>query len=200
MVLGIAGGVGSGKSTVLNILQEEYDVCICMADELGHEAMCRGTTAYRQIIETFGAEICLETGEIDRRTLAEKVYCDETLLQKLNGIIHPFVKKEICRRIEACEKDKVFVLETAILFESGCDEFCDSVWGVITQDDIRIRRLMASRGYTEEKAQSIMNNQYTNKELAEKCEVLLRNDGDMGELRKQIHRTMENLLANISKL
>lgn len=194
MVLGIAGGVGSGKSTVLKILAREYDAVICMADELGHEAMEPGTQAYEQMIQCFGEKIRHSDGLIDRDKLSSIVYQDTERLEQLNGIIHPFVKAEIRKRIKECRQDRIFVLETAILFETGCHELCDEVWGIQTEDEIRIQRLMQSRGYAREKAVRIMENQMSNKELAEKCDRVLTNDGEPEELVRQISRHMENLL------
>lgn len=196
MVIGIVGGVGSGKSTALGILRENYHAYICMADELGHEAMRRGTEAYEKILRTFGEEICGAEGEIDRGALAQRVYGDREQLEQLNGIIHPYVKAEIGRRIAASPEEQFFVLETAILFETGCDELCDEVWGVITENETRIRRLMDSRGYSREKAESIMKNQMDNIELTKRCDRIIVNDGDEKELICQIQTCVENLLEN----
>lgn len=186
MVIGIAGGVGSGKSTVLNILKRQYGAYICMADELGHRAMNKGTKAYEKIQEVFGESILCEGGEIDREALAQIVYRNAEKLEALSSIIHPFVKEEIRKEIRKYGDEGIFVLETAILFETGCSELCDEVWGVITEDEIRICRLMESRGYTREKAESIMEKQMDNKRLTELCDHIIVNDGNMEELSCQI--------------
>lgn len=194
MVLGIAGGVGSGKSTVLEFLKQEYDAYICMADQLGHQAMLPGTPACQQIREIFGKEVETESGGIDREALARIVYGDAEGLRRLNEIIHPFVIGEIKRQIRECGGDMLFVLETAILFETGCDKLCDEVWGVLTEKEIRIQRLMESRGYSRKRAEDIMKNQISNAELARACDRIIVNDGDKGELVCQIRDYMENLL------
>lgn len=196
MVIGIAGGVGSGKSTVLRILEEEYGACICMADELGHEAMRSGREPYQQILKVFGDGVCGQDREIDRGMLAQRVYEKKEELEQLNRIIHPFVKEEIRKKIASHTKNELFVLETAILFETGCDSLCDEVWGIITEEKIRIQRLMASRGYSRERAERIMENQISNRELAKRCDRILVNDGDLKELAGQIRDCVENLLEN----
>ena len=190
-VIGVTGGVGSGKSTALMLLKEKYDAYICMADELGHRAMDQGTGAYIQIVKQFGPDILACNGEINRNALADIVYHDEGRLHCLNRIIHPYVKREIRKQMERCPA-RLFVLETAILFETGCDRLCDEVWGVIAGDEIRIARLMESRGYSREKAESIMRQQMGSGELAERCDVVLVNDGDRQELLDQLENVLEN--------
>ena len=190
-VIGITGGVGSGKSTALMLLKEKYDAYICMADELGHRAMDQGTGAYIQIVKQFGPDILACNGEINRNALADIVYHDEGRLHCLNRIIHPYVKREIRKQMERCPA-RLFVLVTAILFETGCDRLCDEVWGVIAGDEIRIARLMESRGYSREKAESIMRQQMGSGELAERCDVVLVNDGDRQELLDQLENVLEN--------
>ncbi len=190
-VIGITGGVGSGKSTALMLLKEKYDAYICMADELGHRAMDQGTDAYIQIVKQFGPDILACNGEINRNALADIVYHDEGRLHCLNRIIHPYVKREIRKQMERCPA-RLFVLETAILFETGCDRLCDEVWGVIAGDEIRIARLMESRGYSREKAESIMRQQMSSGELAERCDLVLVNDGDRQELLDQLENVLEN--------
>ncbi len=190
-VIGITGGVGSGKSTALMLLKEKYDAYICMADELGHRAMDQGTDAYIQIVKQFGPDILACNGEINRNALADIVYHDEGRLHCLNRIIHPYVKREIRKQMERCSA-RLFVLETAILFETGCDRLCDEVWGVIAGDEIRIARLMESRGYSREKAESIMRQQMSSGELAERCDLVLVNDGDRQELLDQLENVLEN--------
>lgn len=195
-VIGIAGGVGSGKSTVLNILRRKYGAVVCMADELGHEVMRPGTEGFDKIRATFGESILSTGGEIDREILARQVYRDPERLRQLGGIVHPLVLAEIRRRISERAQDRLFILETAILFETGCDRLCDEVWGVITENEIRIRRLMDSRGYTREKAEIIMRNQHSNDTLRALCRRVLVNDGEIGELERQVGVAVENLLEN----
>lgn len=194
MVIGITGGVGSGKSTVLSLLEKEYQAEICMADELGHEVMRRGGAAYEKILETFGEEVLDQDGEIHRDTLAKIVYGDSGKLKVLNQIIHPMVLNEMRLRAENTKENDILVLETAILFETGCDEFCDEVWGVITDNEVRMKRLEESRGYTREKALSIMAKQLSNEELQGRCDRVIINDGDALALAKELRECMEKVL------
>lgn len=195
-VIGVAGGVGSGKSTVLDILRRKHDAVICMADELGHEVIRPGTAGFDRIRETFGEAILSSDGEIDREHLARQVYRDPDQLRRLNGIVHPLVLSEIRKRISERDRRRLFILETALLFETGCDQLCDEVWGVVTEDEIRIQRLMDSRGYSREKSESIMRNQHSNAALRTLCKRVLVNDGELRDLEVQIGAAVENLLEN----
>lgn len=186
MVIGITGGVGCGKSTVMGILATEYHARILIADEMGHAAMEKGSTAYGAIIERFGRGILLSDGAVDRARLADIIYEDDTKREELNHIIHPFVYREIAKKIKEWEKEPLVVLETAILFETGCDKLCDEVWGILTDMEIRIQRLMSSRGYTRKKAESIMDKQMSETELSNRCDKLIRNNGSRQDLQIQL--------------
>ena len=98
-IIGVTGGVGAGKSTVLAWLKEKYQARVIEADQVGHEVMKPGTEAYQRILEEFGPSVLLEDGRIDRACLGAIVFSDKEKLQKLNNIIHPAVKQEILARI-----------------------------------------------------------------------------------------------------
>ncbi len=186
MIIGIAGGVGSGKSTVLSVLEKKYGATLCMADNLGHEVMKKGMPAYDEIVARFGTEIVEETGEIHRGRLAEIVYGDSRLLKQLNDIVHPQVLSEIRRLVEQVSSKQLFILESALLFETDCDSLCDEVWGILAQTEIRIQRLMENRGYSRQKARDIMEQQLSDEELIKRCDVVIRNDGSIEELESQL--------------
>lgn len=186
MVLGITGGVGCGKSTLMNLLKDKYKAKVLVADELGHQAMEPGTPVYDRIRKTFGMDLVLPDGTIDRKLLADRIYEDEEKREKLNGIVHPYVLDKIRQALETWREEPLVCLETALLFETGCDRFCDAVWGVLTDREIRIQRLMKSRGYTKEKAEAIMEVQLSDDEWRNRCDVCLVNDGDLKNLEERL--------------
>ncbi|HBZ64462.1 MAG TPA: dephospho-CoA kinase [Lachnospiraceae bacterium] len=190
MIIGMAGGVGSGKSTVLSVLNQYEKVRICMADELGHQAMEQGTQAYQKIISHFGSSICSEDGSIDRAKLGKIVYADDRQLSMLNEIIHPVVWAEIERQAAKYGEDNLFFVESAILFESGLDKLCKEVWGILTDDSLRFQRLQESRGYSRKRAESIMRNQVSSSFLKRHCDRLIHNDGTKEEMEAEIARIM----------
>jgi dephospho-CoA kinase len=191
MVIGVTGGVGCGKSALMNIMKKKYKAKILMADDMGHELTEQGQSAYNRICEEFGTEILAEDGNIDRNMLAEIIYKDDKKRILLNRIVHPCVIEEIRKKLSEWKEEPLVVLETAILFETGCDRLCDEIWAVLTNRDIRIERLMRSRGYSREKAESIMAKQMTDEEYRKRCHRIIQNDGDFEELEKQIRKYLE---------
>lgn len=188
-VIGLTGGVGSGKSLAAQILQEECKAELLIADNLGHVAMEQGTSGYGQIIDRFGTKILLPDGSIDRNALAQEVFQEEQARHDLNQIIHPVVKAYIRDYIaERKAQEGIIILETAILFESGCEEFCDEIWYVHVSENVRRERLSADRGYSEEKTTAIMSKQLAEEEFYRRCQVVVENDGTIEELRENIRR------------
>lgn len=186
MVLGITGGVGCGKSTLLSMLEKKKGAKVILADNLGHEVMEPGTECYEQIVALLGSSILDETGHIKREKMAQIIYGDDEKRRQVNEIVHPSVKKEIKERIRMWQAEPLVVVETALMFESGCDAYCDEVWGIFTDPEIRIDRLLKSRRYSREKSLSIMQKQMSYEELKQKCSHVLFNDEDPDKLWEQI--------------
>lgn len=193
MVIGFFGGIGSGKSTVLDILKEKYAAIIIKSDELGHLAMKKDSPTYMQMVENFGTGILNDDLTIDRKKLAAVLLADSKKLEVQNSIVHPFVKAEIGRIIAEGRKNGagIIALESAILYESGCDEFCDETWLISAPLDVRVERLMRSRGYTREKAYSFINKQKSDPELRKLCDVEIVNDGSIENIYKQLEKYIE---------
>ncbi len=183
-VLGITGGVGSGKSAVLAYLQEKYKARVIQADEVGRLLQTPGHDCYDRIVDAFGTETLDPQGNLRRDLLAEKAFADPLALRKLNGIMHPSVKKYIVEQIAEEQRNgeaPFVVVEAALLLEDHYDLVCDEIWYIYAGEETRIRRLTRSRGYTEEKARSIMANQMSEAEFRERCEFAIDNDSDFIE-------------------
>lgn len=182
-ILGITGGVGAGKSTVLSYLKKQYGACVILADEVGHMVQEPGQECYKKIVERFGREILCE-GRIDRQKLGSVVYGDRKKLELLNRLVHPAVKAVIAAQIEK-ERQKgtvpFVVVEAALLLEDRYDLICDEIWYVYADEETRCRRLMASRGYSAEKVQSIMKNQMKDDEFRSRCDFVIDNSSDFME-------------------
>lgn len=190
MVIGITGGVGSGKSTVVELLEKEYQARTLIADEIGHTAMSPGNTAYEEIGDLFGSHILQPDHTINRTALAEIVYADDEKLRQLNAIIHPYVFRVIRQKLEEWGKDPLIVIETALLFETGCYSLCQQIWGVTAERETRIRRLTETRGYSVKKAEAIMSKQLSDEELTRLCDKIIHNDGTLRDLQIQIKQLL----------
>ena len=130
--IGITGGVGAGKSAILEYIAEHYNAKVMLADEIAHDLMMPGTKCYDTIKEAFGAEnIFLPDGSFDRLKMAQVIFSDETKREQMNGIVHPAVREYILEVYEA-EKTKgtldFLILEAALLIEEHYDEICDELW------------------------------------------------------------------------
>lgn len=194
-IIGITGGVGSGKSRVLSYIEETFPCVICQADHVAWELQKPGERGYLEIVEQFGTEILNEDGTINRPALGQIVFSDEKELLKLNAIMHPAVKTAIRDRI-AVEQQKgteLFVLEAALLIEEHYDEICDELWYVFTNEISRRERLKSSRGYTDEKIDSMMATQLSEEIFRKHCKIVIDNSGDFEYTCVQIQEAIKKL-------
>lgn len=183
-VLGITGGVGAGKSTVLAYLEKQYGVRVIQADLAAHQLQMPGTACYKRIAAEFGTEIFRMDGSINREILGKIVYSDKTRLTALNNIVHPEVKAYIIREIEKeRQKNQIpfLVVEAALLLEDGYDKICDEIWYIDTKREVREHRLQILRGYSMEKIRSIMANQKTEEDYRCSCNFVVDNSSDFVE-------------------
>ena len=192
--IGITGGVGAGKSAVLDYLATKPGVRVMLADEIAHELMEPGTDCYEQIRKTFPNEdIYKEDGHFDRMKLAKVIFSDEKKRVQMNEIVHPAVKRYVIAEADRGRqegKPALLVLEAALLIEEHYDEICDELWYIYTREDIRRERLMASRGYSTEKVDRIFASQLTEKVYREHCRVVIDNNGSVAEAFAQIDRAL----------
>ena len=193
-IIGITGGVGAGKSTVLDHLEKQYNACVLQADKIGHLVMEPGI-CYGQVIALFGKQIIKNDKTIDRKMVSDVVFAHEEMRQKLDDIIHPAVKSYILDKIEEQKKAgcTLMIVEAALLLEDHYDAFCDKVWYIHTDQEIRIERLMSSRGYTREKAENIIARQATEGFFREHADYIIQNNGDLDETWRQIEEGIRAL-------
>ena len=191
--IGITGGVGAGKSTVLNYLQERYKAYLIVADELAKELELPGHACYEKLTEAFGEKILDEEGFIDKKAFAERIFSDPQSLKTANDIIHPAVKEEILKRLQEQEEagKELFVVEAALLIEEKYDEILDELWYIYTDDAVRRERLKESRGYSEEKIESIMRQQLSEEEFRRHCRVVIDNSKRPEDTQAQIDRILK---------
>ena len=181
-VIGLTGGIGSGKSFVARVASYFFPVLHINTDEMARQQMLKGQISYNRVVEEFSKysdELLNEDGEINRPVLAGIVFNDADLLNKLNGITHPAVIegiKEIIGSVSETGEFEAVMIESALVFESGIDRICDEVWYVHAPVSTRVRRLKESRGYTDEKISSVLDDQLADEEFKKRSDRVIEND------------------------
>jgi len=176
-IIGITGRVGSGKSKVMDHLEQNYDCIVIKADEVARDLQSPGGACYEAVSELVGRDCLCHDGQLDRGKMALRIFNDGELLRKINAAVHPAVREEILKMIEnAGEKDFVFI-ESAILIDSGLTDICDEIWNIRVDEDVRRKRLSLSRGYSDEKTDSILSKQMSEAKLEEACHISFDNSG-----------------------
>lgn len=186
-ILGITGGVGSGKSSILQFLSEEYGAVLCEMDETARQIQRRGTSCHEKIVSAFGTEILDDQGELNREMLAEIVFASREKLERLNAIVHPEVIEAVKKKIKESEREncRLFVVEAALLPDVG-REMCDELWYIYTDEKVRRERLKRSRGYTDEKITHILASQPAEEKFRAVCRTVIDNSGNFEDTKKQI--------------
>lgn len=191
-IIGVTGGVGAGKSTVLSYLEEKYGARVIQADMVGHEVMEPGNAAHDEILKVFGTGILASDGRIDRKNLGDIVFHEPDKLARLNAIVHPAVKAEILKRLAEYEREGAdcAVVEAALFLEENYDAFCHETWYIYADEQCRRARLRKSRGYTDERIDRMFASQRTHEEFLRRCGAVIDNNGAEEDTCRQIDRRM----------
>lgn len=190
-VIGLTGGIGSGKSLVANILKEKYGAYLLETDRIAKEQMEPGGVSYQEVIDYIGQEIVAVDGTIDRSKLARIIFEDKEKRLKINQITHPKVLAEVQREIEAKRKlgtIPYLIIETALMIEARYEFTCDEIWYVYTPEDERRNRLKKERGYSDEKIDSILANQNKDEAFRKAFSKVIENVGDISALEASVDR------------
>lgn len=187
--LGLTGGIGSGKSTVARLLAE-HGAVIIDADAISRRLMEPGSPVLAQAVEVFGPEILHEDGTLDRPALARVVFGDDAARERLNGIVHPAVREESARQLEAAPSRPGFagvvVEDIPLLAETGQAGRFDGVLVVTADEEERVRRLTRNRGMSEDEARSRIRAQATDAERAAIATWTVDNSGSPEATREQV--------------
>lgn len=186
-VIGLTGGIGSGKSTVSQYLKE-LGAVIIDADKVGHEAFQPGTEAWREVVATFGRDIVTPNGEIDRKKLGAIVFDNPPALTQLNRIMHPKMRDMMKAQIDEYRRQGVVVvvLEAAILIEANWTPLVDEVWVTTARESAVLERLKKQRGLAEEQTLSRIRSQLSNGERLKHADVVITNEGNLEEVKARV--------------
>ncbi|MEC1613056.1 dephospho-CoA kinase [Bacillus mojavensis] len=191
LVIGLTGGIASGKSTVANMLIDK-GITVIDADIIAKQAVEKGMPAYRQIIDEFGEDILLENGDIDRRKLGAIVFTNEQKRLALNSIVHPAVREEMLkRRDESIANQETFVvLDIPLLFESKLESLVDKIIVVSVTKELQLERLIKRNQLTEEEALSRIRSQMPLEEKVSRADDVIDNSGTLEETKQQLEEIL----------
>lgn len=189
LVIGLTGGIGTGKTEVSRILAD-LGAEIINADALGHQAYEPQTETWRQVVEAFGEDILSETGEVDRRKLGPIVFADERALRELNSIVHPRIRQMIVERLDKLEAKDLgaVVVEAALFIEAGWTPLADEMWVTSAPEETVIKRLRARTGLDEKAIRARIDSQMPQQERLKYADVIVENDGSLDTLRERVKR------------
>lgn len=193
-IIGLTGGIASGKSTVSNYLKNK-NIPVIDCDKESKQVLCKGENGYLRTVETFGKEILTQNGEIDRKKLASIVFNDKKQIAKLNAIIHPEVIDITCRRIKEYREDgaDIVVVDAPLLIEAGMNKICDEVWVVYTSPETQLQRAMERDNATRSQVEDRIKNQLSSDKKKTLADRLIKNDGTLDELYKRVDELLNSI-------
>ncbi len=197
LLVGLTGGIGSGKSTVAKLLADR-GVVVVDADVLAREAVEPGTPGFEQVVKRFGSELVdLATGGVlDRKKLAEIVFADEGARKDLEAIIHPEVGRLLLEEVARYrETDRIVVFDAPLIVEGGFGDGLDALIVVTAPREEQIARLIRDRGMAEDEASARIAAQSSQEEKLARATHVVRNEGSMDELDGQVQEIWEDLEA-----
>ena len=189
LVIGLTGGIGTGKTEVSRILAD-LGAEIVNADFLGHQAYEPHTETWRQVVEAFGEGILTETGEVDRRKLGPIVFADERALKRLNAIVHPRIRQMIVERLDEMGARGLgaAVVEAALFIEAGWTPLADELWVTAAPEETVIERVRTRTGLDEKAIRARIDSQMPQQERLRHADVIVENDGSLDTLRERVER------------
>ena len=199
IVIGLTGGIGSGKSEVSRMLKE-LGATVIDADRVGHEAYRPYTESWKDLVDEFGRDILLPNGEIDRKKLGARVFSSPQELARLNAIVHPRMYTMMEERLEALRRQgtEVVVMEAAVLIEAGWTPLVDEVWVTTAPEDVAVQRIRQRNGMPGEEVRQRIRSQLSSEERAKQAAVVIENSGGMEELRERVREAWSSRIRGRS--
>lgn len=193
-IIGLTGGIGSGKSTIASWFRE-WHIPVIDGDKLAREAVNPGSPALSILADVFGKEILSEEGTLKRRQLGQIVFQDKAKLSRLNQIMHPAIWHLVESRLKACKDagEKLAVLDMPLLIEAGWQSRVDSVWVVYVSTEVQISRVMKRDGLKRSQVMAIMQNQIPVKEKLSYADVIINNGGSEENTRRQVLQELSKI-------
>ncbi len=198
VILGITGGMGSGKSTVANFLRSK-NIPVIDADSIGHELLETGSKTFEDVVNACGHDILDRGGNIDRKLLGQKAFKDKECIRLLESIMHPAIAGSVEQLLEDYRKNGtgLVAMEAALLFEAGFDSRCDIVLAVCAPVDRRIERIAGRDGLARDVIRSRLLRQWPQDRIRKRAAYVLENDTTIEELKRRTLRLLEKIMVEI---
>jgi dephospho-CoA kinase len=195
-IFGLTGSIASGKSTVSNFLKE-LNVPIVDADVIAKEVVEIGQPAYKKIVETFGSEILLDSGEINRPFLGSIIFNHKEKRLQLNEIVHPEVRREMKEQADRYIKqgEPLVILDIPLLYEGNSIELVEKVIVVTVSEENQLKRLMNRNGLSKEDALLRIASQIPVKEKAARADYVINNNGDFEDTKRQVKDLLNKIIS-----
>jgi dephospho-CoA kinase len=195
LLVGLTGGIGSGKSTVARLL-ERRGAAVIDADQLAREAVAKGTPGFERVVEVFGTDVVTSEGDLDRSALAARIFSDPVQKAALEAIVHPEVARRFGDQVDTFrDTDRIVVYVTPLLVELGLAPAFDVVVVVTASPHLRVSRVASDRGLSPDEVRGRLAVQATDEQRAEVAGVLIDNDGSLNDLEPQVDRLWDDLRA-----
>lgn len=194
LTIGVTGGIGSGKSSVVSLLAA-HGIPVIDADKLGHRAYLPGTSCFATIVRSFGESIIGEDGTINRRQLGPIVFSDRSKMELLNSIVWPEIRALIQQEMQEYKRkgSEIIVVEAAVMIEAGWYDLFDQVWLVTTDEEIAINRLMARNGLSRDQAVVRLRNQPSDVIRQQYAHRVIVNNGSVEDLEAEVNKLLETV-------
>ncbi|MFW6230167.1 MAG: dephospho-CoA kinase [Halanaerobium sp.] len=197
MIIGLTGGIATGKSTAAEYL-EKKGARIIDADQISHKISQKGEKGWQLVVDEFGTEILQENGEFDREKLGEIVFSDPAKRKKLESLLHPLIIYEMKEQAhQYLEKDEIVVFMAPLLYEAGLDRFCDQVWVIDSSEETQIKRLKMRNNFSREEALKRINSQMPLKEKKIKADISIENNSTIADLKSKLDLYWERVLKGV---
>ncbi|MDH1313608.1 dephospho-CoA kinase [Shewanella xiamenensis] len=191
-VVGLTGGIGSGKTTVANLFAAE-GVCLVDADVVAREVVAPGTYGLNAIIDHFGTEILTASGELDRAKLRQRVFSDEQARQWLNQLLHPMIRQEMLSQVENATSDYV-IMVVPLLFENGLDRLVNRTLVVDISPELQINRTVKRDNVDATQVNNIINSQCSRSEKLARADDVIDNQGEISKLKQEVQALHQRYL------
>lgn len=194
-LIGVTGGVGAGKSEILQYVKQNYKCEVYLADQVAHKVQEPGQPCYEKLVKIMGKGVLKPDGTIDRTIMASRIFLERELLLKVNALIHPAVQKYLLDRVKEARDNpqiELFFIEAALLIETGYKEIVDELWYIHADEEVRRSRLERSRGYAPLKITQIMDKQLSEEAFRSASDFIIDNSGSLEDSFSQIDERLKS--------